>query len=215
MRNDLRRAAQRLVLALSACAALVACGSAEKNLTLAAAGAIGGGTFVPGAQIEQIYYLGVIDPIEQVPEAIYRLRVRGQASAMSNVKFASGWVPSWTVDALSRSAPGANGEKNAWLQQACTGAEGCFQPRGRRLVQFGPESFREVPADWRLVIVMGGDPSAFFQAIDQTLGRVAEVTLDQDNAQVRKAITSAALRLKADQAILKNVQVKTLEEALK
>jgi hypothetical protein len=41
---------------------------------------------------------------------------------------------------------------------------------------FGPEGFREAPANHRLVIVMGSDPSAFFQGVDQALGIVAQAT---------------------------------------
>ena len=41
---------------------------------------------------------------------------------------------------------------------------------------FGPEGFREAPANHRLVIVMGASPEDFFSAIDESLGLVAQVT---------------------------------------
>ena len=43
-------------------------------------------------------------------------------------------------------------------------------------MMFGPEGFREAPANHRLVVVMGADPSAFFEAVDQTLGVIAQAT---------------------------------------
>ncbi len=42
---------------------------------------------------------------------------------------------------------------------------------GRRLMQFGPEGFREVPKDHRLVIMMGANPEDFFKAMDMALKR--------------------------------------------
>src|SRR3990170_1976263 len=54
----------------------------------------------PTHEIEQIYYLGVFDPREQLPEAIYRVTVKGQASFISFTRFASGWVPAAVIDSL-------------------------------------------------------------------------------------------------------------------
>jgi hypothetical protein len=172
-------------------------------------------TFTPNAEIEQIYYLGVIDPIEQVPEAIYRVRVRGQASAMSETKFASGWVPAWTIDALNGQSSGVDAAKNRWLQQRCDKPETCIPTVGRGLVQFGPEGFREAPRDHRLVIVMGADPSKFFQAIDKTLATISDVKLDKQNAGIRKEMNAALSQLREDQVGLKEIQIKVLEEGLK
>src|ERR1700722_5095094 len=60
-------------------------------------GLIGGVTAIlgnaPADEIEETYYLGVFDPQEQLPPAVYRVTVHGQASSMSYVRFASGWVP--------------------------------------------------------------------------------------------------------------------------
>lgn len=39
------------------------------------------GAQTPSQSIEQTYYVGVFDPKEQIPPALYRLTVRGQASA--------------------------------------------------------------------------------------------------------------------------------------
>ncbi|MGQ0509577.1 MAG: hypothetical protein ACT4P9_03105 [Betaproteobacteria bacterium] len=174
--------------------------------------------FTPAAEIEQIYYLGVIDPIEQLPEAIYRVRVRGQASAISNVTFGSKWVPAWAVDALTAKAGNEVGDKNFSTTAYCQNPQNlsaCVPPVGRGLVQFGPERFRNTPTDQRLVIVMGADPSKFFDAIDQTLGTIAEVKQDNDNADLRKHLTASLLKLKDSQGNLRTIQLQLLEEGLK
>src|SRR6185436_10478783 len=57
---------------------------------------------------------------------------------------------------------------------------------GRRLMMFGPEGFREAPADHRLVIVMGANPKAFFEAIDTALGDLSQVSVDSGNKAVMK-----------------------------
>src|SRR4051794_18904725 len=57
----------------------------------------------PTNEIEQIYYLGVFDPQEQVPSTIYRIRVHGQSSALSNMRFGSGWVKAALIDSLNTS----------------------------------------------------------------------------------------------------------------
>lgn len=191
------------------------CSSAGRTNTLAAGVLLGAGALIPSGNIEQVYYLGVIDPIEQVPEAIYRVRVRGQASAISNMSFGSGWVPAAAIDSLNARAIGTGASKNKWLPADCDAANVCVPKTGRRLVQFGPEGFREAPADHRLVIIMGADPSKFFRAVDQVLGAVADVKLEKDNADLRKELNTALLSLRADQSLLKAVQLRTLEEGLK
>lgn len=194
---------------------ITACSSPGRTNNALLATGLALGTFVPNAEIEQIYYLGVIDPIEQVPEAIYRVRVRGQASAMSETKFASGWVPAWSIDALNGQSSGIDAGKNRWLQNKCESAATCVPTVGRGLVQFGPEGFREAPRDFRLVIVMGADPSKFFKAIDTTLATISSVTLDKDSAGVRKDMNAALKQLREDQAKLKELQIRVLEEGLK
>jgi len=132
---------------------------------------------VPTTQMQQVYYLGVFDPRDQVPPMIYRLRIQGQASLLNRTSFASGWVHSSVLDSLSpdtthegtlrelagKGGPGKNGEEKSALT-------------GRRLVMFGPEGFREAPKNHRLVVVMGSNPSAFFSSVDRALGVVAEAT---------------------------------------
>src|SRR6266849_1933566 len=67
-----------LILAGLACAVVLMNGCATPAQT---AGAIAGGVvgvtiaggYSPGNEIEQVYYLGVFDPQEQVPATVYRL----------------------------------------------------------------------------------------------------------------------------------------------
>ncbi|MBD3268427.1 hypothetical protein GF373_17305, partial [bacterium] len=74
-------------------AALLMCYGCETGQVVgSAAGVTWVGAQAPGNEIQQIYYLGVFDPHEQVPPQVYRITVRGQASAFSGVKYSSGWV---------------------------------------------------------------------------------------------------------------------------
>lgn len=130
----------------------------------------------PTTNIVQTYYLGVFDPREQLPPTIYRIRVQGQASALSATRFASGWVRAELMDSLSgQIVAEGNGVKitgngSALAKELDKGA------LNRRLIMFGPEGFREAPKDHRLAVVMGSDPDAFFGAVDRALGVVAQVT---------------------------------------
>ncbi|HQR16172.1 MAG TPA: hypothetical protein PKW52_13355 [Nitrospira sp.] len=56
-----------------------ACNSLPQNIALGAAITTAVGAVIPGHDIEQVYYLGSFDPQEQIPPALYRVRVRGQA----------------------------------------------------------------------------------------------------------------------------------------
>ncbi|HYE33628.1 MAG TPA: hypothetical protein VEH27_19570, partial [Methylomirabilota bacterium] len=78
---------------------------------------------------------------------------------------------------------------------------------GRRLVLFGPEGFREAPRDHRLVIVMGADPSGYFEAIDSALGDMAQVQVVTGNTAVKnemlnlyEEISTSSKRLEASLA---------------
>lgn len=157
----------------------------------------------PSNEIEQIYYLGVFDPQEQLPEAVYRIRVHGQASAMSSTKFASGWVPAGLIDSLGSSlqhdddglvsVSGAEDDSVAALQT------------GRRLMIFGPEGMREAPRDHRLVLVMGASPEEFFQAIDETLGAVSGAVAEQRNAGLQAQIVASLAQTTAERERLQEL----------
>ena len=134
------------------------------------AGATLAGAAAPTHEIEQVYYLGVFDPNEQVPTSIYRLRVHGQSSVWNATRFASGWVPAKYIDSLSSQVSlDPNGTSAAKIDPASADQEATMQA-GRKLCVFGPEGFRPISADYRLVIVMSADPSQYFSTIDQMLG---------------------------------------------
>jgi hypothetical protein len=131
---------------------------------------------VPTTQLQQVYYLGVFDPRDQIPPMIYRVRIQGQASLLNRTNFASGWVHASVLDSLSSDTSNEATLKALGGKLSPKKAEDKSALTGRRLVMFGPEGFREAPKDHRLVVVMGSDPSAFFGAIDRALGVVAEAT---------------------------------------
>jgi hypothetical protein len=187
-------------LALSAvCLCLAGCGTFAGDVALGAAGVTLLGARSPWHEIEQVYYLGVLDPHEQVPEAVYRVTVKGQASAMSNTKFGSGWVPASFIDSLTtgvRFDARRGGDESPVLTGGADKMESI--KTGRRLVLFGPEGFREAPRDHRLVIVMGTSPEAFFEAMDTAIGQFSEVQIERDNSGVQRRIFEALIQLKAD-----------------
>ncbi len=169
-------------------------GCATTSATIAAG--IGGTAFLahsPNNEIEQIYYLGVFDPQEQVPPTVYRVRVHGQASAISFTRFSSGWVPAEVIDSLGTSIrfEKAGGELKIEDTEKMNNA----LPTGRKLVLFGPEGFRPAPKDHRLVIVMGSNPEGFFRAIDESLGMVSEVKVQQHNLKLQQDVFEALLQI--------------------
>ncbi len=176
--------------------ALAGLGSGCTTTSATIAAGIGGVAFLahsPNNEIEQIYYLGVFDPQEQVPPTVYRVRVHGQASAFSFTRFSSGWVPAEVIDSLGTSirfekAGGASKiEDTEKMNNAL--------PTGRKLVLFGPEGFRPAPKNHRLVIVMGSNPEGFFRAIDESLGMVSEVKVQQRNMRLQQDVFEALLQI--------------------
>jgi hypothetical protein len=159
----------------------------------AAIGVTALGAHSPAHEIEQIYYLGVFDPKEQVPPTVYRVRVHGQASAISLMRFASGWVPANMIDSLGTSVYFQ--KAGAALHIDETKKLDDALPAGRKLVMFGPEGFRPAPKDHRLVIVMGSNPKAFFKAIDTSLGMVSEVKAQQVSAALQQDVFKALLEI--------------------
>lgn len=147
----------------------------------------------PTNEIEQIYYLGVFDPQEQVPPTVYRVRVHGQASTISWMRFSSGWVPANVIDSLGTSIhfEKAGGALKIEDSENTSNA----LPTGRKLVLFGPEGFRQAPKDHRLVIVMGSSPEKFFKAIDTSLGMVSQVKVQHHNSMLRQEMFEALLQL--------------------
>jgi len=182
-----------------------ACDTAEQSLSLGLLSATLVGGQAPTHEIEQIYYVGSLDPQGQLEPQMYRIRVHGQASFLSFVDFASGWVPAGVIDSLSTKVH-FNQSDGAATTTNGAGANAAVLEAGRRLVQFGPEGFRTAPADHRLVIVMGTDPSEFFSAVDNSLGAVAEARNDQRNNALTRELFSALIRAQTEGQRLAEVQ---------
>lgn len=190
-------------LLLSCGLAISGCESIEGTLTLGLIGATVVGGQAPTHEIEQIYYVGVFDPQDQLPPEVYRIRVHGQASFISSTKFASGWVPAQVIDSLGTTVSFSDsgnaevvGDRTKDLANITT---------GRRLMMFGPEGFREAPADHRLVIVMGSNPEAFFNAVSKSLKVVSKVREEQRSAVLDRALFEALAVLRAERADLAEV----------
>lgn len=149
---------------------LIGCANRYQNTALALAT----GSQSPMSEMEQTYYLGAYDPTGQLPPQIYRIRVRGQAS-LGTTQFASGWVPAQVMDTLSTTNGFAADSTGYGAASDATFLQ------GRKLVVFGPEGFREVPASHRLVMVMGNNPDDIFRAASEALGQIsqAEVVMEQ------------------------------------
>jgi len=101
-----------------------------------------------------------------------------KASFISAVQFASGWVPAQLVDSLETRIQFK--EKGTELE--FTTGDASRQAKltpGRRLMLFGPEGFREAPANHRLVIVMGSNADSYFESIEKVLGAVAAAKREQ------------------------------------
>ena len=180
------------------------CATTEQTVALGMGTATFVGAQAPTNEIQQTYYFGVFDPQDQLPPQMYRIRVHGQASFLSFMRFASGWVPAQLIDSLGTSAGFDNAGRveirqgdNAQLSNLST---------GRRLVLFGPQGFREAPRNHRLVIVMGSSPEAFFSAIDETVGKVSEVIQERRNTNLTKKLFQALVIAKADRERLSELR---------
>lgn len=183
---------------------LNACATTEQNVGL---GVTGLTLFVgnsPTSEIEQIYYLGVYDERNQLPPEFYRIKVHGQASFASNMKFGSGWVPANTIDTLSASSDSLSPD-NVPAAAACQDSMSDFLD-GRKLVLYGPEGFRKVPKCHRLVLVMGSDPSTFFEAIDSSLGVVSEARSKEFYSEVNTLLLQQQLKLQAELTRLEDLE---------
>ena len=165
------------------------------------------GANTPTSELEQTYYLGTFDPHGQIPPTIYRVRVKGQASVWDGVKFASGWVPAEFVDSLSSNIS-FTADKSGKLVLESGSTENAELSISRRMIQFGPEGFREVPSKHRLVIVMGSDPSSFFSAVDETLGSLSPAKQNEMKAEFNKALSEAQIQTASNLVKLKVLENK-------
>jgi hypothetical protein len=160
----------------------------------------------PADEIEQTYYLGIFDPQEQVPPMVYRVTVHGQASAMSFTRFASGWVPAQVADSLSTNLS-FDTKNGGDLQQTGSAPTEALLKTGRRLILFGPEGFREAPRDSRLVIVMGQDPSSYFNAISQGLGEITKVQAEAQGSAASQQLFKEYARVSSEKDSLQQLQL--------
>ena len=201
LRTRLRGAALSLLaLCASGCSGL---SDGEKLAvgTLVVGSVIGGN--VPTTDIEQVYYLGVFDPQDQLPATIYRIRVRGQSGMINTTKFASGWVRADLVDSLSTIT---HTSSSGGFEIKRADEETKALKTGRRLVMFGPEGFREAPKDHRLVVVMGSDPQKFFSAVDEALGVVAAATQGTGGADLQRTLFADLAEFKAQRDRLEELR---------
>lgn len=192
--------------------ATTGCNSLPQNIALGVAITTAVGAVIPGHDIEQVYYLGSFDPQEQVPPALYRVRVRGQASIISWMRFGSGWVPAELIDSLGSSVEINKADGNIAFTKADSDQLAKLKI-GRRLVQFGPEGFREVPKNHRLVLVMGSDPEDFFAAMDEALGAVSQAKADQDRAALNRLLFEAMASVRAEKQVVE-AQLEAAKEQL-
>lgn len=201
------------LLAMMMIIALSACGSVEGTLAAGVGGVTALGGRAPSHEIEQTYYLGVFDPEEQVPPALYRVRVNGQSALFNDTNYSSGWVPAYIADSL-----GANLEfdrETSELKIDGGAAEHRVNLKtGKRLMMFGPEGFREAPADHRLVIVMGSNPDDYFNALSETLGEVSDEVVKQRTLPDRDKAAVGGAFISADKAIAKTNVLETRGKAM-
>lgn len=191
---------------------LPGCATPYQTAGLVTGGVALAGSRTPAQELEQIYYLGVFDPEEQLPPTVYRLTVRGQAALWSSTRFASGWVPAGIIDSLNgRLGLDAEGTGDVEFSQT-NSAYNTSLTAGRRLMLFGPEGFREAPRDHRLVIVMGANPSKFFEAVDGALGEITSVTTERGNAALEKKLFEAAVSINSSRENLSRLKNEIAED---
>lgn len=186
---------------LGALGLLSGCNSLPQNIALGAGIATAVGAVIPGHDIEQVYYIGAFDPHEQVPPALFRVRVRGQASIISWMRFGSGWVPADLIDSLGSSVEVNKTTGRIEFTRADAKDLSTLNV-ARRLIQFGPEGFREVPKNHRLVVVMGASPENFFKAIDSAVGVVNNAAADQENNSLKQELLQALTTVQSERELL-------------
>lgn len=197
----LRRIPLAVCLAMLIVVSATGCNALPQNVALGAAITTAVGAVIPGHDIEQVYYLGSFDPQEQIPPTLYRVRVRGQASIIGWMRFGSGWVPAELIDSLGSSVEINKADGKILFTKG--GNEQLSKLKiGRRLMQFGPEGFREVPKEHRLVIVMGANPEKFFAAMDEALGSFVQAKADQDNNALNRLLFEAMTTVKAEKQVI-------------
>ena len=175
---------------------LQGCATTEQTVALGAGIATVAGAQAPTNEIQQTYYFGVFDPQDQLPPQMYRIRVHGQASFISLVRFASGWVPAQFIDSLGTSVNFDDAGRITISQVDDPLLSDLSE--GRRLVLFGPQGFRKAPRNHRLVIVMGSSPEKFFHDIDEAVSKISKVIEERRNTNLTQKLFQALMVTKAD-----------------
>jgi hypothetical protein len=183
-----------ITLFISGCSALTV---VQRNQLAGVAGVVALG-HSPTTELVQTYYLGVFDPQDQLPPALYRIRVRGQASALNRTEYASGWVPAQVIDSLTDGVKMSDKDPLKIDPLQGKNQEASSFQVGRRLMLFGPEGFREAPKNHRLAIVMGSSPDVFFDSVNTALGTIAQATMGKTSGSIDSLISGFILRLKTD-----------------
>lgn len=193
------------VACIAATVSLGACANSTANYSLGTLSVLALG-HTPTTNIGQTYYLGVFDPREQLPATIYRIRVQGQASALSTTAFASGWLRADLIDSLSGQVTLDKNQVRTSEDVANRVTMEDKNALNRRLIMFGPEGFREAPRDHRLVVVMGSNPERFFTSVDRALGVVAGVTQPQATGpDVPRAVWEDAARMREERRAMQTM----------
>lgn len=216
------RSAVRFIYRLTPVALCLLCGACDtmsevgkRNVAAGGVGVLAAGTFIPSTALEQIYYLGVFDPQEQLPPTIYRVRVKGQASFINTTRYASGWVPAAVIDSLASTVRFDDINDRSKGIKITPADDVKTALTGRRLVMFGPEGFREAPKDHRLVIAMGSSPEKFFQAIDEALGVIAAVTQGNNGPELEQGLFKELQRIKTEHERLEELRSEAKNDLMK
>jgi len=157
-------------------------------------------------RIQTTHYLGVFDPQQQVPEELYKVTIDGNASAVSDVKYASGWVPAAEADLLVTQVK-RDDQDNITI----TGDASVSVSVGtrRRFFEIGPSGVSTQPEDGRFVIVMGSNPDYFFRK----MGLLTR--FGKDDSAIASSIAALANVVREKQVAAAGQTQKALEELSK
>lgn len=196
----------QLLALLPICWLLGGCATNWQTASLAVGAVTAVGGQAPTHEVEQIYYLGIYDPEEQLPQQIYRVKVHGQSSLLSNVRFSSGWVPAKLVDTLDVSLNFDQERNRLTLQPSSNHADIAALQSGKKHVLFGPEGHRVAPKDHRLVIVMASSAEKYFDTITDTLDQVSKFQTQTDNSRVVRELMLELSRRSLEREKLEQMQ---------
>ena len=161
-------------------------------------------------QVYTQHYIGVYDVEEQTTQELYRITIKGTATALSKTDYASGWVPSEAADLLGNQIgfDKDNGEIKM-SQNKDLLPEGRILPPTRRYYEMGPMGVTQNPQDGRFVIVMSSNPDHFFKKMaaltkygqeedgqQAKAGSYAKMTSDLNEKRVKVKSDISATQLK-------------------